>query len=161
MAGELRGCLCSADLEDFNGVAGEPAYVAAPGFEGSGPLVAILVDLFGADDDEVDVAVGLGFPSGEGSEDDHAHGWPGERSGKSAHLVEHGVGGAGQGEERLGSDVLGHEAEQGGWRDLPPLVADEGLVRRAVHGPPRSFRVSVQGWFGLCHKPEAFGDFVY
>ena len=112
-------------------VAGEQSYVAAPGFGRGGPRVVVLVDLCGSDHDDVDVAVDVGFPSGERSEDDHAQGWVGERTGQSTHLVEHGVGGASEGQQRPGSDVFRNEPKQGGGWNLPPLHdAERDQVRQ-------------------------------
>ena len=63
-------------------------------------IVVVLIDLNGANDDDINVAVGVGLSSGERSEGDHADGWMGEVSRQSAHLVDDGLVGAGECEPR-------------------------------------------------------------
>lgn len=107
-ARDLRSGLVDAHFEYLDGVAGEPSDVAAPPLEGLGPVLVVFVDAGGSDHHDVYVAVGLRLAARERSEDDHAHRWVKERRGKSPDLVEHGVGGSGEGEDGAGCDVLGH-----------------------------------------------------
>src|SRR5205807_352451 len=66
------GGVGGGDVEDLDGVAGESPGTLTPLLEGGVPGVVVVVNTGGADDDDVDVACGVGVAPGEGAEHDDA-----------------------------------------------------------------------------------------
>jgi hypothetical protein len=84
----------------------------APHLNGSSPFLVGFADPGGADDDDVDIAVGSGLAAVERTEHDHAQRGTWHGDDETTDLVERGLGGAGERQQRPGGDELGHQTEQ-------------------------------------------------
>jgi hypothetical protein len=138
---EQRRDLAGADLQHFEAIAGETATFTVETLRRRRPLLVVLVDIVRTDDEQVDVAFGVGLTASERTERHDAQRRQQERGGQTAELLEHGVGSASQRQDRPRRHVILNESEQRRRWHLPPLEHAERdqagqHARRLDQAPP-------------------------